>query len=316
MHQTPVVGTLISYQAGEKRLAAFMTLPSSRKVLIFLGGLTDGPLCTDYAAAVSASATHAGWSVVQPLLSSSYLGYGISSLRTDCDEIDALLTSMLRPVGDGSEAPPVVVIMGHSTGCQIAVQFVRRGSRRGWVRGIILQAPVSDREYMATLPGTRGHLELAQRLVREDRGAELLPRAADEAPICAERFASLAGRGGEDDLFSSDLSGEELDECLGHVRRAGVLSLVVFSAADEYVPAHVDKASLLQRLTAALGAGTGGAMLSEGLLLDGADHAASGESPRAQVVDAVKRFLLQVRELDVAVDAGADAAADECHDEA
>lgn len=59
---------------------------------------------------------------------------------------------------------------------------------RAAVRGVVLQAPVSDREYMATLPETEGLIAVA----RSKGGKELMPVDTDEAPITASRFLSLA----------------------------------------------------------------------------------------------------------------------------
>lgn len=51
-----------------------------------------------------------------------------------------------------------------------------------------LQAPVSDREYRATLPETASMIDLASSLIREGRGSELMPRGADEcSPMTANR---------------------------------------------------------------------------------------------------------------------------------
>lgn len=50
------------------------------------------------------------------------------------------------------------------------------------------QAPVSDREYRATLPQTAAMIDLASTMISEGRGLELMPREADEgAPITAYR---------------------------------------------------------------------------------------------------------------------------------
>lgn len=122
-----------------------------------------------------------------------------------------------------------------TSGCQDAVTYLRVGNanaeRQALVAGLVLQAPVSDREYMATLPNTqyslslslswtaaqspfphklflemysfsfsafRRYLELAEKLIREGKAEELLPREADVAPITAYRYHSLAARMGDD----------------------------------------------------------------------------------------------------------------------
>lgn len=51
------------------------------------------------------------------------------------------------------------------------------------------QAPVSDREFRATLPETAGMIDLASKLISEGRGSELMPRDANQdSPITAYRW--------------------------------------------------------------------------------------------------------------------------------
>ena len=203
----------LSVFCARKRLCCFETCHSSNRTLIFLGGLTDGLLATPYVAPLAEALQRDGWNVLQPILSSSYKGYGICSLAQDCDELDTLIGWLCRrresnggDNGGGKDAgggEGVVVLMGHSTGCQISVAYAASGRQRELVSGIVLQAPVSDREYMATLPETETHLAAAESMVAAGKGQELMPISADEAPISADRFVSLAGRGGADDMFSS-----------------------------------------------------------------------------------------------------------------
>lgn len=55
------------------------------------------------------------------------------------------------------------------------------------------QAPVSDREYQATLPQTASMIDLAANLIKEGRGSDLMPREADSsAPITAYRWVRFA----------------------------------------------------------------------------------------------------------------------------
>lgn len=51
-----------------------------------------------------------------------------------------------------------------------------------------VQAPVSDREYKATLPETAAMIDLAASMIKDGRGSELMPKDADpSAPITAYR---------------------------------------------------------------------------------------------------------------------------------
>ncbi|BBN11144.1 hypothetical protein MPTK1_5g09420 [Marchantia polymorpha subsp. ruderalis] len=219
-----------------------------KKQVIFLGGLTDGLLATDYVKPLADALLDEKWSLVQPLLSSSYTGYGQSSLMQDTAEIEQLIYFLIN-----EEASQGVMLMGHSTGCQNIVHYLRRGSSCSKaVRGAILQAPVSDREYRATLPETPGLLDLAEIMIKEGKGEELMPREADPcAPINALRYRSLCAFLGEDDMFSSDLTDAQLKNRLGHMERFPCQ--VIFSMRDEYVPDYVDKKALVQRLCVAMG---------------------------------------------------------------
>lgn len=230
--------------SSEHRLSASQTdcASDSCSVLVFVGGLGDGLLACAYLQPLSQALSAAGWALVQPLLRSSYSGWGAASLATDAQDLHELL-SCLRTRGVTR-----VVMMGHSTGCQDTITLLRGGAQ---VSGAILQAPVSDREYLATLPETAGLLELAERMVAAGQGEAWMPRQAGGTATTASRFLSLAGAGGDDDLFSSDLSDAQLSELLGHVR---VPTLLLLSGEDEYVPASVDSRALAHRLERAMAA--------------------------------------------------------------
>lgn len=92
--------------------------------------------------------------------------------------------------GAGSDADSFLLI-GHSTGCQDAVFYMKHGrpDLRKRVVGVVLQAPVSDREQLETLPGTEGFVKEAR---ARGGGGELMPVEVTDAPITAARFLSLA----------------------------------------------------------------------------------------------------------------------------
>jgi hypothetical protein len=72
---------------------------------------------------------------------------------------------------------------------------------------------VSDREWLATRGTTPALLEAAKSMMAAGKGEEILFRdyeGGNGTPVCARRFVSLAERGGDDDLFSSDFSDDEL----------------------------------------------------------------------------------------------------------
>lgn len=239
-------GVLLKYGPKPAQVA-FRTGDFNQQV-IFIGGLTDGLLATEYLEPLSIALVNEKWSLVQPLLTSSYIGYGTSSLEQDALELDQLIGYLINK--ENSEG---VVLLGHSTGCQDIVHYMRSNLAYSIaVRGAILQAPVSDREYRATLPETAEMIDLALNMIHEGRAMELMPMKANpDAPITAYRFHSLCAYMGDDDMFSSDLSEDQLRMRLGHM--SNTPCQVIFSMADEYVPDYVDKKALVGRLCRALG---------------------------------------------------------------
>ncbi|XP_019180531.1 PREDICTED: UPF0613 protein PB24D3.06c isoform X2 [Ipomoea nil] len=217
-------GVLLKY--GPKPIQVAFKTGDYKQQVIFIGGLTDGFLATEYLEPLAIALDREKWSLVQFLFSSSYSGYGTSSLKQDAMELDQLINYLINK--EDSEG---VVLLGHSTGCQ---------------------APVSDREYRATLPDTASMIDLASKMISEGQGSELMPREANpDAPITAYRYHSLCAYNGDDDLFSSDLSDDQLKQRLGHM--CNTPCQVIFSMGDEYVPDYVDKKALVDRLCRAMG---------------------------------------------------------------
>ena len=273
---------------GDAPLVAFATgAQNSPRAVVLVGGLSSGLLTNPWDTVLSAPLAAAGWGCVQPLLSSSYDGWGVHGLRKDAAELAALL-SALR--GRGVRH---VVLVGHSTGCQDAVTLLLPGlcpaADRALLAGIVLHAPVSDREWISTLPdGMAARTAAAQAMVARGEGEQLLPRGEGlpmSVPTSAQRWVDLAVRGGADDMFSSDLSREELGQRLGHV---DVRTLILRCGKDECVPAGVDAAALGARLRAA--AASGGKADVELVCLEGARHTPRGERELKEYVKAVLGF--------------------------
>ncbi|RAH64403.1 putative esterase [Aspergillus aculeatinus CBS 121060] len=150
------------------RLVAFEYIRGSRPkphTLIFIGGLSDGLHTVDYLSDLILALQDTEWSVVTPLLSSSYAGWGMSSLAQDIDEM-AQCVGYIRDHKKSLYGHGKVVIMGHSTGSQDVMHYISCanprprhpildrdipegqyvGATRPSVDGAIMQAPVSDRE--------------------------------------------------------------------------------------------------------------------------------------------------------------------------
>ncbi|XP_076952733.1 UPF0613 protein PB24D3.06c-like [Bidens hawaiensis] len=267
----------LMFKYGPKPVQVAFKTGDYKQQLVFIGGLTDGFLATDYLEPLAIALDKQKWSLVQFLLSSSYTGYGISSLKQDALELDQLINHLINK--EDSEA---VVLLGHSTGCQDIVHYMGTNSACSRaVRAAILQAPVSDREFRATLPETAGMIDLASKLIAEGRGSELMPRESNpDSPITAYKFHSLWAYMGDDDMFSSDLSDDQLKQRIGHM--CNTPCQVIFSMADEYVPDYVDKKALVQRLCKALGG-------AEKVEIEWGNHSLSNRVGEA--VDAIIGFV-------------------------
>lgn len=276
---------LFRYRTAPSSLQAFESPAhhSYTRFCIYVGGLTDGLLACPYVEALAAECDQRGWALVQPILSSSYAGYGCSSLAKDTEE----LAECLSYLQSKREATAFAVI-GHSTGCQDAVHLLATApaSLRKLVHAVVLQAPVSDREAATLEDGADERAALlaeAQHLIAAGRGSQLLSEMHyGFVPITAERYASLVGRGGPDDIFSSDFSDDELAARLGHLStkgqreargdlattpvpsHAGLKVLFVHGLGEEHVPPHVDTNVLSGRFVAAAGAPDARALLIEG----------------------------------------------------
>lgn len=194
------------------------------------------------------------------------------------------------------------------------------------VDGAVLQAPVSDREaiHYVLKTGIGGRtpeqcrsvyqelLSIAKAATPEDYDCDiLLPLHLTSQlgyppshPVSRRRFLSLVSRESpqspsEDDLFSSDLSDEQLIKTFGMIHERGLLAyklLVLPSGADQSVPEWVDKQAILARWREATDRG-GQVQLWDGENsgpVPNASHALSNddqEEPRKFLVEKVLQYL-------------------------
>lgn len=255
---------------------------------IYVGGLEDGFLAQDYVEQLAAECDRLGWGFVQPLLSSSYRGFGISSLARDVSEMSDLLSHLVS-----YRDARTFAIVGFAAGCNIAVHLLAKSppQLRKMIRAVVLQAPISSREMSSITDDEVMRnvlLTEANRLVLEGNGGVLLPGLHHGvAPITARRYTSLIGRGGPDDVFSSDFSDRELAARLGHMstvgqheargmasealpEHPGLRVLFVLSLADEFVPDHINQRELSWRFVRACGSADSQEVGS--LLIEHASH--------------------------------------------
>lgn len=172
-----------------------------------------------------------------------------------------------------------VVLMGHSTGCQIIVHYYLSphsppppttttsgqgdadgdggvgGGQRPKISGGIMQGGVSDREAIAMMMEDEECEEVCQvarQYVGEGRGEDVLPSGYTKelfhsAPVSARRWLSLATQGGEDDYFSSDFGEERLGEVFGGLGRVGARVAFLLGGEDQYVAAGVDREGMVKK---------------------------------------------------------------------
>lgn len=250
-------GSLFQYKSFPS-LVAFESAPAanlqeSPNKCILIGGLSDGLIPTPYTKDLESSCHETGWSLIQPLISSSGVGFGSGNLKRDTEEISHLMEYLKQHRNAERFA-----LVGHSTGCQNSVHFMKYAQKDlvERVKVVALQAPVSDREAAMTGPKYHEHIEHAKKLQAMGQEDEMMPRSAFWAPITAARFLSLQDVGGDDDFFSSDFSDEELGLRLRHMGQRGdqigLKTLIAFSGEDEYVSDSLDKKLLTERLRIAM----------------------------------------------------------------
>tara|TARA_B110000305_G_scaffold76758_1_gene86207 strand:- start:14 stop:784 length:771 start_codon:yes stop_codon:yes gene_type:complete len=248
----PLAGTIFQYFNNQ---VAFLSTPSlsnsspPTSCCILLGGLSDGLLPTPYTLPLQTCCHENNIAFCNPLTSSSYLGFGYNSLTSDCAELLELI-SCLQTNNEISK----FYVVGHSTGCQQAVSLLQMidsdSTPNNIISGAVLQAAVSDREGYHDLPNLPNFLETANQLVNSNKGDEFMPRNSMWSPITANRFLSLYSKHGQDDMFSSDLTPDELSSKLSHLSRFENVAFV-HSGSDEYVPSHISRPLLYSKLQAA-----------------------------------------------------------------
>ncbi|KAF9097488.1 hypothetical protein BGX23_008762 [Mortierella sp. AD031] len=251
-------GTLSVYNP-QTRLTMFESGPqNSQGSVVFVAGLLDGYNALPYLPLLSKYLEeHLGFSLIQVMLSSSHMGYGISSLQDDVKELDILFTFLRE-----ERAKTRLFFIGHSTGCQDAIAFATYGRNRAGVQGMVLQGPVSDREYMASaMDMYEMYLETAQKMINNGEVQ------------------------GDDDMFSSDIPFDTMQAIFRQVKTPLIM---VLSGKDEYVPHNVNKEQLTSKLSSACPSSLGAVILPE------ADHAISDVSSQKTFCETVVQFIQKV----------------------
>ena len=241
-----------------------------------------------------AAALPSSWTLAQAILSSSYTGWGISSLQKDATELSECV-KYFRSIKPGK-----IVLMGHSTGCQDVLEYLTGPGHenREPIDGGIIQAAVSDREsFVLTMdPETyKTACEKAQKMVDDGDEDEILPSADIDnylpCPITAKRFLSLASpnHDGDDDYFSSDLTDDQLQKTFGSLPSSSPLCILL-SGSDEHIRPDVDYEQLLQRWIGVIKHGKGRVDEANSGVIEGATHNLSGNDEKT-VKDLLQRVV-------------------------
>ena len=253
---------------------------SCLNTVIFIGGLSDGLITVPYTIPV-AEALPESYSLAQVLLSSSYTGWGSSSLGLDVQEISQCVEyfQKLRPGGK-------IILFGHSTGSQDVLHYLISDGQRPSIHGGILQAPASDREFLTSIIAPDQYesaIKVAREYISDGRGEDILPISVITSfypsPVSANRFISLTSPGpdhaGEDDYFSSDFNDERLKRTFGKAGSRGTRLSILYSGNDQYVPDAVDKVGLVEKWIKHIQEG-GGVVDEDAGIIPGATHTLKG----------------------------------------
>jgi hypothetical protein len=242
-------------------------LQTPPNILLFIGGLNDNFSTPPYLANLAQlfpRHNEQQWSLMHVQLSSAMKGYGTSDINQDIEEIAIAINHIRDVIRKGQ--PTNVVLLGQSTGCQDTLHYLAApvtDSLHPPVQGAVLQAPLSDRDYLMAAkvskdPERKDLFEKTMQLIatvpEEDHKTTLLPLAwtvplFGKAPLCISRFLDLASPSSpnaprQEDLFSHDLYESRLTETFGQVGARKILSpakpgppsiLILVSESDEFV---------------------------------------------------------------------------------
>ena len=273
-------GDLFLYDPQHKLVAFESGALSSPWCFILIGGLTDGLLSLPYVERLSSalqSLPHPH-SLIQPLFRSSNLQYGWHTIDDDVEDLQRLIEYVLANRNEFAS----IVLMGHSTGCQDIIHYLRQKKRSDRITRVILQGPVSDRQYLCRLRSTKDQMEYC--LNNAGNSRDWLPRDLHDPPLSVQRCLSFNQAHSIEDLFSSDLTDEQIK---GIYHSIETPIAWICSSEDEYVPDDIkqDVQHFIQNKLAKQTHGTF-------LLLDKADHAVTGQQEQMKMIEHIVGLLL------------------------
>lgn len=174
-----------------------------------------------------------------------------------------------------------------------AHQLLRSSVRS--VTATILQAPVSDREFVAAnMPDVPAPLNPPEGATLDDFvPADLSQRWGAKAGVTYRRWNSLTAKP-EGDEVDLDTSEDVFSSDLSDARWRNVFApfdapvLVLLGDKDHSYPSGVEPSKLLERFRVALGEER---FSKDSVVLKGANHAVEGEAARKVMIETIGRFL-------------------------
>ncbi|GAA5900196.1 hypothetical protein JCM8208_002047 [Rhodotorula glutinis] len=291
----PQPGVLHTCRAAWPTATAFVFgSPSpTAPLVLFVGGTGGTLMSTAYLPTLHQGVEASGWAFAQLSMVSVGGTWGGVDVRQDAVDI-AAATRYFKETG-----APKIVLVGLSTGCQDLIAYHHASTEYVKVDGIVLQGPVSDREFpdfqrfLATLPDSD-----PDPLVLGSDPRQFVPRTWSDfwgarAGISHARWHSIAAKPTSDevdidvseDFFSSDLSDARLRNVFGPVECP---ILFVLSGNDPSYSPQVrgDIPALLDRFRHA--APTFSALST---IVEGASHTLRKPKHVEQFVERVVAFL-------------------------
>lgn len=250
---TILKGNIVEF--NDTGLLAFENGIESSKNIILIGGLGDSMLSLSFSKGLDELCRKNNYKFIIPQLRSQP-NFRMHTVDEDIEDINCIVNLL---EGD-------TILIGHSTGCQDALLYLEKYGCRN-IKGIILQAPVSDIECLSS-EAIRENAKIISDFGQSDSlYSEIFGRI-----WLKERFVSLYLQNGREDLFSSYLE----DSCYTKWRNFETRILSIVSGNDEFCTKDI---------TSKLG------LMGAVKTIDGADHGLTQESSAEAFVSTVSEFL-------------------------
>lgn len=131
-----------------------------------------------------------------------------------------------------SQGAQEIFLLGHSTGCQKSAYFLSQRKRQSQIKGVVLLAPMSDYSAIPKLSADQYQpaLRVAQKMIKEKMGLDLLPPKIWPETISAQRFISLYTPDSPEEIFCYSQPGKKP----AALRKIKIPILVILAGNDEY----------------------------------------------------------------------------------